>query len=151
MPAPIDVSREPEDKTVRSLHLSTAGDAVTRAIEELRSACREHGVGERDLAALELICDELVSNVSHHAYGDEDGPLELEIELDETRCILTLTDQGPPFDPSRRADPDVDVPLEEREIGGLGILLVREQADRMEYRRRDDQNMLRIERRLDTD
>ncbi|MFW6198409.1 MAG: ATP-binding protein [Acidobacteriota bacterium] len=116
-----------------------------RTLERLRDACEKRGVGDADVATLELICDELISNVSRHAYGGDDGELEVRVDLDDERCALTLTDRGPAFDPTRRRDPDVTAPLEQREIGGLGIFLVRKKAHRMEYRRRDGRNELRVE------
>jgi anti-sigma regulatory factor (Ser/Thr protein kinase) len=58
--------------------------------------------------------------------------------------VLTIADDGSPFNPLDRGQPDTDLPIEEREVGGLGVHLVRKMVDEFRYERLDDLNVLRL-------
>lgn len=92
-----------------------------------------------------LALEELVINIMD--YGFEGGDHEIEITLisEDHRLILEISDTGKPFDPLTEAPvPDVDAPMEDRPIGGLGIYLVRNMMDDMQYRRENDRNYLTL-------
>jgi anti-sigma regulatory factor (Ser/Thr protein kinase) len=72
----------------------------------------------------------------------------MELELDHERLKLTLTDDGPPFDPFSQAAPDTTLSIEDRPIGGLGIHLVRKLMDEISYERRDGHNVVVLVKRL---
>jgi len=97
------------------------------------------------MAELRIVCDEIVSNVIHHAYpqgGQHD--IEVRLEMAGPRLTLTVSDDGVPFDPLAIPSPDTTRPLEEREPGGLGIHLVRSLAAEMSYARRDGRNVVSL-------
>ena len=103
---------------------------------------------------LKLALDEAVSNVVNYAYGDQKGlPITLDAEIVETAdgrdLQIVITDQGFPFDPLAEA-PEVDTTLgaEEREIGGLGIFLIRQMMDDVKYRRDDDKNVFTMTKHI---
>lgn len=100
---------------------------------------------------IDIAVDEIFSNVAYYAYAPETGPVTIRIERtdDPPTVILTFTDEGKPYDPLKAADPDVTLGVEERKIGGLGIFLVKKTMDAVRYTRRDGQNVLQIEKRLD--
>ena len=81
------------------------------------------------------------------AEGDA-GSVTVEVELDQERVTVTITDDGPPFDPFRQAAPDTTLSVDERPIGGLGIHLVRELMDEVSYQRRDGQNVVVLVKQL---
>ena len=88
------------------------------------------------MAELRIVCDEIVSNVIAHAHpqsGQHD--LELRLELTGRRLVVTVSDDGRSFDPLAVAPPDTTLPLEQREVGGLGIHLVKSLTDEATYRR----------------
>jgi anti-sigma regulatory factor (Ser/Thr protein kinase) len=93
--------------------------------------------------SISVALDELLANaLSHGQAGRETGVVTVEVELDQERLMVTLTDDGPPFDPFGRTAPDTMLSLEEREIGGLGIHLVRRLVDEVSYQRRDGFNVV---------
>lgn len=94
---------------------------------------------------IDIALDELFSNVCHYAYEDE-GYLTLYVEAcpDGHSVSITLEDRGIPFDPLKRDDPDVSLGLMERQIGGLGIFMVKRTMDSMHYEYRDGMNRLTI-------
>lgn len=96
---------------------------------------------------LQLVLDEAVSNVVHYAYGEAKGmPITINADLledgDGRQLTLTITDEGMEFNPLEQA-PEVDTTLsaEEREIGGLGIFLIRQTMDDVIYERKENKNI----------
>lgn len=81
-----------------------------------------------------LILDELFSNIVIHGYlRDPQGDILVEAEANAGQIDVTLTDHAPPFNPLLVPEPDTTLPLEERPVGGLGLLFVRRTADRLQY------------------
>jgi anti-sigma regulatory factor (Ser/Thr protein kinase) len=97
---------------------------------------------------LALALEEAVANVIHHGFAGRKSPHRIEVRLDigAENLVATVIDNGIPFDPSSTPDPIVSLPVEEREPGGLGILLIRRMVDRVEYRRVGGKNRLRLEK-----
>lgn len=97
---------------------------------------------------LNLALEEAVVNVMNYAYPGEEGrPVFLRAESSmaedgQERVIFTLTDEGVPFDPTKEAKPDITLSAEERQIGGLGIFLVEQLMETVEYRRSEKRNVL---------
>ena len=97
-----------------------------------------------------VAAEEIYVNIAHYAYAPETGTATLRLELQEEPPVVTLTflDSGIPFNPLDRTDPDVSLPAEEREIGGLGIFMTRKSMDDLRYEFRDGQNVLTLTKRL---
>ena len=118
-------------------------ERITAAVEEL---------GERDdwppdlIFKVNLVLDELWVNVVN--YSGATGAVEVSLDADEDEVRLEISDDGRPFDPLTEAsEPDLDAPLEDRPIGGLGIHLVREMMDELHYSREDGKNRLAMVKR----
>jgi serine/threonine-protein kinase RsbW len=86
--------------------------------------------------------DEAVTNVILYAYPDRKGKVKVTLEKSEGCIVIKVEDEGVPFDPTQYPAPNTSAPIEEREIGGLGILLVRKMADYVSYARAGDKNHL---------
>jgi len=96
-----------------------------------------------------LVFDELLSNVISYAYPDSGvGEIEVTLELEHGELVITLSDDGVPFDPLEKSTPDVHKSVEERDIGGLGIHLCRELMDDVAYRRSAGRNIVTLRTRL---
>jgi len=99
---------------------------------------------EIHIRKIELAVEEAIVNVIHYAYHDRKGPIELICSLyPQDRMELIIKDQGPAFNPlmqKQKINPEAS--LEEREEGGLGILLMREYMDDVHYKRNDPYNVL---------
>ncbi len=93
-----------------------------------------------DVARLMIALDEILSNIVN--YGG--GTIELNLKRTGSRLTAMVADDGPPFDPLARAVPDIDLDIDERAIGGLGIHLVREMMDDVTYARENGRNLLRL-------
>ncbi len=104
-------------------NLAVIADFVTTVAEKL-------GLDEQDTFALQMAVDEASSNVMEHAYGGRsDGQLSLRVQALEDEVVVTICDQGQPFDPQSVPRPDISAPLQERHNGGLGLYLMEKLMD----------------------
>ena len=99
---------------------------------------------------IDIAIDELFGNIAHSAYNPEIGKATVRVEVIEDPLAVTITfiDNGVPYDPLAKADPDTTLSAEEREIGGLGIYMVKKSMDDITYEYRDGQNILAIKKNL---
>ncbi len=90
--------------------------------------------------------EEIFVNIALYAYAPETGKADITIDIGENpkEAVITFRDKGIPFDPLAKEDPDVSQSAEERQIGGLGIYIVKKTMDEVEYRRENDENILTI-------
>ena len=121
-------------------------EEIARLCDEVKKFCDDNAVPEERYHNMVLILDELVTNVISYAYpegGEHIFTVEFKKESDE-RVLMEIVDDGIPFDPLARDNPDTESSLEEREIGGLGIFLVKQLSEDVKYSRIDDKNHLSI-------
>lgn len=99
---------------------------------------------------VDVAVEELFSNIAHYAYNPGIGSATMRVEVveDPLAVVITFIDNGIPYDPLAKADPDITLPAEEREIGGLGIYMVKKTMDDVSYEYRDGQNILRIKKNI---
>ncbi|MBA2964359.1 MULTISPECIES: ATP-binding protein [Ramlibacter] len=114
--------------------------ALPRLLAVVDAACDRHAVPAEARHDLKLVAEEACVNVMRHAYpAGAPGPLTLTVRpgrLDgQPSMLLTIEDQGRPFDPLAQAAPDLTASAEAREIGGLGLPLIRELCDQLTYQR----------------
>ena len=98
---------------------------------------------------IDIAIDELFGNIAHYAYNPDVGPATVRVEVNgEPSVVVTFIDNGIPYDPLKREDPNTSLSAEERGIGGLGIYMVKKSMDDISYEYRDGQNILRIKKRI---
>ncbi len=98
---------------------------------------------------LNLVLEEAVSNVILYAYPKEEHEIiTLSVKMDDNMLIFVLTDSGKEFDPTVIPDADVTLSAEEREIGGLGIFLIRQIMNTVEYQRIEGRNVLTLRKEI---
>ena len=99
--------------------------------------------------SLNLVLEEAFTNIVNYAYPDSgDHFIEITFERDVNEVVITLADDGIPYDPTLREDPDVTLPPEEREIGGLGIYLIKKMMDKVSYLRVSNRNLLTLSKTI---
>ena len=98
---------------------------------------------------LNLVLEEAVSNVILYAYGkEEQKEISLVAQSCDNNLVFVLTDSGTEFDPTKVPDADITLSAEEREIGGLGIFLIRQIMDKVDYQRIGEKNVLTMRKQL---
>ena len=95
---------------------------------------RAGGFSDKDIYNIQLASDEAASNVIEHAYeGINNGILEISCGLKDDVIVIVLVDHGKPFDPSDVPAPNIKADLSDRQIGGLGLYLMRKLMDEVRY------------------
>jgi serine/threonine-protein kinase RsbW len=109
---------------------------------------REYGIAADDAARILILLEELLTNLAKYGYPDraEPGRAEIALALNGSRLEIEFIDDGCAFDPLAVLLPNLDEPLEERPIGGLGLHLLRSLSDVVRYERRDNRNVIRLSR-----
>lgn len=115
-------------------------------VEELS---RKIDLGSYVVYNLNLALEEALSNIIMYAYPEQQGmTIEVEALWSDELLTITITDGGVPFDPTTTPEADITLSAEERPIGGLGIFLIRQIMDAVEYHRADEKNILTLKKRL---
>jgi|PlaIllAssembly_1097288.scaffolds.fasta_scaffold988245_2 serine/threonine-protein kinase RsbW len=134
------------------LTMSTAAtleglDRVTEAFEAFASA---HGVPDAVRRSIQIVLDELLSNTARCGkVGSREPVVEVGFRLEGRTLRVEIVDDGVPFDPLAAEEPDTTLSLEERPIGGLGVMLVRRLVDEVSYEGEGGRNRVRFSKRLD--
>ena len=121
-------------------------DVLPQVDAFLGEICTEAGLGRETCLRLTLLVEELFTNTVVHGHGaDSEAPIRLECEVAPGRLALTYEDTGPAHDPfAQMVAPEADATVEDRPVGGLGVLLVRAMAQQVEYRRAGDRNRISL-------
>ncbi|MBO5278779.1 MAG: ATP-binding protein [Lachnospiraceae bacterium] len=112
--------------------------------EQLLSVCLDSS----KRAELDMVVEEIFINVASYAYEGEPGYVTVQMDLltQPDRIWMSFIDDGIPYNPLDRKDPDITLSAEERQVGGLGIYLVKKIMDKVEYQYMEEHNILTIER-----
>ncbi len=107
-------------------------------LDEIRNfvaeVAREGGFTEKAIYSLQLAADEAASNIIEHAYqGVANASLQITCDMQDDELIITMRDSGKPFDPSNVKQPNLKAGLSKRQIGGLGVYLMRKIMDEVRY------------------
>ena len=99
---------------------------------------------------IDIAIDELFGNIAHYAYQPETGKATVRVEVTEEplAVIITFIDNGIPYDPLANMDPDTTLSADERQIGGLGIYMVKKSMDEISYEYQKGQNILKIKKHI---
>ncbi len=127
-------------------------EAVTENLDDVIAFATEK-LEERDcpmkvVMQMELVIEEIFVNVSSYAYRPDVGDVTICIDFAENPAAVEMTfiDSGKPYNPLEKDDPDTTLGIDEREIGGLGIFLVKKNVDDIAYEYADGKNILRIKK-----
>ncbi|MFT5647982.1 MAG: anti-sigma regulatory factor (Ser/Thr protein kinase) [Aureispira sp.] len=118
-------------------------EEVQRAISAFETFAEQYTIPINIMVKVNVVLDELLSNIVKYSFPDDaEHEIDITVELFTTgKLIIQLTDAGVPFNPFDTPEPDLSIPLEDREIGGLGILLVKKLMDSYSYKRQVNLNI----------
>ena len=128
------------------LQLEPLLSEIPRLIDWVEARCADAGVAGEVAMKLALALEEAVANVINHGLRGLPPPhrVLVRLEIGADKVAAEVIDNGRPFDPTGAPPPDLSLPLEERQPGGLGIPLMRGLMDALAYRRAGDSNILRL-------
>lgn len=132
-----------------TFRIATTREAISAFADEFADWAVHRGIPEGSIRAFQVVFDEMLTNAIDYSLAGLPAPL-LEVRLQASAQALeaTIIDNGPPFDPLKDAvPPDLELSVEDRPIGGLGIHLVKSLMDSAAYQRLDGRNLLRLHKR----
>ena len=121
-------------------------DRLTEMLEQFN---KEWRLSDTLVLQLNLVLEELFTNAV--CYGYEDGSkqqIDFIFLLRDDEIQITMCDNGRPFDPTSPEDPDLNGPLSEKPVGGLGIFLARQYTDSLDYRREENKNIITLIKKI---
>ncbi len=135
----------PDDELSATLTLTNDVSQVAKLTDFQKSVYQQMGLDKKLVRQLQLAVEEAVVNVIDYAYpAGTEGSVEVSMTSDGRRLRVVIVDSGVAFDPTEHEKVDTTLSAEERPIGGLGIYLVRELMDTINYERTDGRNVLTL-------
>ena len=122
---------------------------ITRMSDELQAFADARGIAQGTVFALNLALEELVSNIINYGFTDSnEHVITVSLDVDGQDLHVQIEDDARAFNPLEKETPDLDAPLEERSIGGLGVHLVRTLMDDVRYERVGARNILSMRKHM---
>lgn len=109
---------------------------------------KDVGLKETDLLRIELAVEEAIVNIMNYSFPQKNGEISMDCKLHNNSIIIEISDNGIPFNPLSQIDPDITLPIEEREVGGLGIFLIKNIMNDVTYHHENNCNVLTLIKKL---
>ena len=135
---------------MKELTIEATPENVDTVIEFVDAQLEEYGCGMKEQMAIDVAIDELFANIAHYAYNPETGYATVQVDVlnDPLSVEVTFIDNGKQYDPLAKDDPDTTLSVEDRPIGGMGILIVKKSMDAVNYEYKDGKNILTIKKNI---
>ncbi len=136
------------DETCR-LKLANELGELERIKSALDELCDDFNITPKIGLEINLALEEAFTNIVNYAFRDEEKhSIELLIVADFQKLVMTLVDDGIAYDPTQNKEPQLDLPVHDRPVGGLGVFLIKKLMDGVEYRREAGKNHLILTKHL---
>ena len=145
-----DTGRMTMAHDTRELVIDAKTDNLPQVMEFVDCLLEELQCPMRTQMQVDIAVEEIFVNIAHYAYTPDTGLARILVEIreDPVEIRITFEDQGIPYNPLAREDPDVTLSAEKRKIGGLGIFMTKKAMDDVCYEYRDNKNLLTIIKRI---
>lgn len=129
-------------KTKRSLELDAQRTLLEPLLDVFSRDLADGGCPQDKIELIRICVEEIFVNIANYAYQDKEGAVQIEEEVFENSIRMMFADEGVPYNPLEKEDPDITASAQDREIGGLGIFMVKNMADDLRYEYKDNKNCL---------
>ncbi len=139
------------ESTMHEQSFEAKEENVSAVLAFVEDELERAGCSTKMQTAICVAIEEVFVNIAHYAYPNGSGTAKIAIGMDETTNTATfvVSDTGIAFDPLEKDDPDLTLPVEQREVGGLGILIIKKTMDSVSYTRKNGENQLTMVKRLE--
>ena len=142
----IEIKATLEDN-LRTLTVPAVVEQIPVITDFVNEILEENACPPKAQMQIDIAIDEIFSNIAFYAYGQNGGEVTIECGIFAAEAFLRFSDYGKPYNPLEREDPDVTLPAEERNPGGLGIFMVKKSMDEVGYEYRDGKNILTLKKK----
>ena len=133
------------DDNILEISLGNELEEIAAAAAKIDTFCEERELSPEIAYAVNLSVDEILTNTISYGYDDgEAHRIEIIVRLEAAALVVVIVDDSAPFDLSESPEADIEATLEEREVGGLGLFLVHQMMDEVEYERVEDRNVVTL-------
>lgn len=135
---------------MKELSINASVENLPAVTEFVESAIEETDCSMKTKIQINIAVDEIFGNIAQYAYSPETGDATVKVDIakDMKTVSITFIDSGIPYNPLEKSDPDISLSAQEREIGGLGIYMVKKSMDEMSYEYKDGKNILTIKKNI---
>ncbi len=123
-------------------------EALPEVMSFVEEKLEEYGCTMKAIMQISVCVEEIFVNIAHYAYGEGIGSMTLSLSSQDNKVCLVFSDNGVPFDPLAKEDPDITLSAEERPVGGLGIFMVKKVMDEVDYEYRDGRNVFTMKKNV---
>ncbi len=135
--------------TTKVFVIANSKQELKDLINDIESFFMEYNIAEDTRHVCNIVIDEIVTNIISYAYNDHDQhKITVTLTLQNEEISGAIEDDGQPFDPLNFPMPDIEQPIEDRSVGGLGIHIVRRVMDRIEYQRQGNRNKISFVKKI---
>ena len=134
-----------EEKT---LNIEATKDNLYKVMEFVDEFLEEKNCLPKAQTQIDLSVEEIFVNIANYAYKDSKGDCEIIQSYNNGEFTITFKDSGVPFDPLAKADPDNTLSADDRQIGGLGVFLVKKNMDEVTYKYEENKNILTLKKKI---
>ena len=127
-------------------HLTDVFNCIAGAMRNAGSSLKQE-----QLNNIQIAVEEVFVNIASYAYDSDkgsDGEITVSVSVTPEKLVIEFEDSGTPYNPLAEADPDTSLSADEREIGGLGVFMVKKMMDDVRYRHEGGKNILTLEKKL---
>ena len=138
---------------MHEIKLMASDETLYTVIGEIEKLLDENQCPETLKMIMLVAVEEIFVNIAHYAYGGKPGEAAIGLDVipNPKSCRIVFRDRGVPYNPLEKTDPDITLSAEEREIGGLGIYMVKQSMDDINYEYKDGKNILSIKKKINED
>lgn len=133
---------------MRELKIAALNENLPEVLKFIGESLENAGCKPADSTRIEVAVEEIFSNIANYAYNPETGSATVSVELSENplKVIISFADNGTPYNPLAKEDPNLNLAISERKRGGLGIFMTKKFMDKVSYEYKDGMNILTIEK-----
>ena len=140
--------RKTSGGTRQTLSVDATLEHYADVIAFIDQRLEQNGCDEENRLRVQLAVDEIFTNIATYAYGAEGGKVEITFSCEDGTAQITFADNGIPYDPLQKDDPDLTLSPEDMQVGGLGIFIAKNNMDAISYRYENNRNILTMSKNI---
>ena len=136
------------NQDMNEIELDATDENLKKVYEFIEKSISGINYSKKSFNQLKIAVEEVYTNIAHYAYLPNVGKVKVGVGVVDNIVKLSFEDEGKSYDPLRREDPDLSLDADDRQVGGLGVYMTKKLMDNISYERKDNKNILKMEKKL---